>query len=148
MEIFRASFSTGRIKVNGKTYKSVDEMPPDVRRQYEQAMQRMMADRDRNGVPDILEHPSSSTGVASVGTKQFDQISVNGKTYNRLEDVPQEFREAIQRAIASKTAMPARVPTPMVMMQENSSSIGRWIMLVAALLTAGAIGWLLRAGMH
>jgi hypothetical protein len=148
MEIFRASFSTGRIKVNGKTYKSVDEMPPDVRRQYEQAMQTMMADRDRNGVPDILEHPSSSTGVASVGTKQFDQISVNGKTYNRLEDVPQEFREAIQRAIASKTAMPARVPTPMVMMQENSSSIGRWIMLVAALLTAGAIGWLLRAGMH
>jgi hypothetical protein len=148
MEIFRASFSTGRIKVNGKTYKSVDEMPPDVRRQYEQAMQTMMADRDRNGVPDILEHPSSSTGVASVGTKQFDQISVNGKTYNRLEDVPQEFREAIQRAIASKTAMPARVPTPMVMMQENSSSIGRWIMLVAALLTAGAIGWLLRAGMY
>ena len=57
MEIFRASFSTGRIKVNGKTYKSVDEMPPDVRRQYEQAMQTMMADRDRNGVPDILEHP-------------------------------------------------------------------------------------------
>jgi hypothetical protein len=148
MKIFRASFSTGRIKVNGKTYKSVDEMPPDVRRQYEQAMQTMMADRDRNGVPDILEHPSSSTGVASVGTKQFDQISVNGKTYNRLEDVPQEFREAIQRAIASKTAMPARVPTPMVMMQENSSSIGRWIMLVAALLTAGAIGWLLRAGMY
>ena len=44
--------------------------------------------------------------------------------------------------------MPARVPTPMVMMQENSSSIGKWIMLVAALLTAGAIGWLLRAGMH
>jgi hypothetical protein len=148
MEIFRASFSTGRIKVNGKTYKSVDEMPPDVRRQYEQAMQTMMADRDRNGVPDILEHPSSSTGVASVGTKQFDQISVNGKTYNRLEDVPQEFREAIQRAIASKTAMPARVPTPMVMMQENGSSIGKWIMLVAALLTAGAIGWLLRAGMY
>jgi hypothetical protein len=148
MEIFRASFSTGRIKVNGKTYKSVDEMPPDVRRQYEQAMQTMMADRDRNGVPDILEHPSSSTGVASVGTKQFDQISVNGKTYNRLEDVPQEFREAIQRAMTSKAATPARVPTPMVMMQENSSSIGRWIMLVAALLTAGAIGWLLRAGMY
>jgi hypothetical protein len=148
MEIFRANFSTGRITVNGKTYKSVDEMPPDIRREYEQTMQKMMADRDRNGVPDILEHPSSNTGVASFGTKQLDQISVNGKTYNRLEDVPQEFREAIQRAMTSNTATPPRVPTPMVMMQTDGSSIGKWIILIAALLTAGAIGWLLRGGMH
>ena len=144
MEIFRANFSTGRITVNGKTYKSVDEMPPDVRRQYEEAMQTMMADRDGNGVPDILEHPGAATGItSSFGTKHVEHISVNGKTYNRLEDVPPEFRDAITRAMSSQTTTPTRIRTPMVMMQTDSSSIGKWILLVAALFAAGAIGWLL-----
>ena len=49
-----AEFSRTTITVNGQTYNSVDEMPPDVRRQYEQVMS-LMADRNNNGVPDIME---------------------------------------------------------------------------------------------
>src|SRR5687768_14813285 len=49
-----AEFSRTSITVNGQTYNSVDEMPPDVRRRYEQVMS-MMADKNNNGVPDIME---------------------------------------------------------------------------------------------
>ena len=61
------------ITVNGRTYASVDEMPPDVRRQYEQVMS-LMADRNNNGVPDILEGrpPGESTVVSQVTTTTAD----------------------------------------------------------------------------
>lgn len=43
---------------DGKTYNSLDEMPPEVRAKYATAMHQI--DRDDNGVPDILEAGSSS----------------------------------------------------------------------------------------
>ena len=43
------------IVIDGKTYKSVEEMPEDVRRNYESAMSQL-ADNDRNGIPDALEN--------------------------------------------------------------------------------------------
>ena len=56
------------IVIDGKTYKSVEEMPPDVRQKYERAMQSLgdangnrtpdafetaniLADKDKNGIP-------------------------------------------------------------------------------------------------
>ena len=42
------------ITINGQTYSSVEQMPPDVREQYEKAMS-MLADVNRNGIPDVLE---------------------------------------------------------------------------------------------
>ena len=41
------------ISVNGETYHGVDEMPPDVRAAYEQAMAAL--DRNRDGIPDVLQ---------------------------------------------------------------------------------------------
>ena len=153
MKIFRTSVSLGRITVNGKTYSNVDEMPPDVRRQYEQGMRSMMADRDGDGVPDILEHPRSSGSTASVSVNKFQHITVNGKSYERLEDVPAEFRDVIAKALnnpklSSTSAPPSRTQIRLPGIQSGSSSIGKWIILIAALLTAGGIGWLLRGGMH
>jgi hypothetical protein len=60
------------IVIDGKSYHSVDEMPPDIRQKYDEAMRALgdadenptpdafvsmniFADRDKNGVPDILE---------------------------------------------------------------------------------------------
>lgn len=40
--------------VNGQSYNSLDEMPPDVRHAYEQAMS-LLGDEDKDGIPDILE---------------------------------------------------------------------------------------------
>src|SRR6478752_2514283 len=98
MKIFRTSVSVGRITVNGKTYSNVDEMPPDIRRQYEQEMRSILADRDGNGVPDILEHAASTGSTASLSVQKVQHITVNGKSYERLEDVPAEFRDVIANA--------------------------------------------------
>lgn len=42
-----------KIVVDGNTYNGVDELPPDARAKYEQAMGSM--DNNRNGMPDFLE---------------------------------------------------------------------------------------------
>lgn len=141
VKIFRTSVSVGRININGKTYSSVGEMPPDVRKQYEQAMQTMMADKDHNGIPDILEHPSASTGKVGLSTAQ--SFTVNGQHYDRLEDVPEQFRDAIAKAMSKAQLETNKTALRLPAMQSDSSSIAKWIILIAALLTAGAIGWLL-----
>ena len=43
-----------KIVVNGREYASPDEMPADVRASYERAM-ATLADKNGNGIPDILE---------------------------------------------------------------------------------------------
>lgn len=59
------------ITINGKTYHSVDDMPPDVRAQYEQ-MEAMFADKNNNGTPDIAEDGTSRpTIVQQVTTRSF-----------------------------------------------------------------------------
>ena len=57
---------TRKIVVGGKEYSSVDEMPPDVRQLYEKAMS-MLADKDANGIPDILE--GKSVGISAIATE-------------------------------------------------------------------------------
>jgi hypothetical protein len=44
---------TSQFVVDGKVYTSLDELPEDARRRYEQAMGQL--DANRNGVPDMLE---------------------------------------------------------------------------------------------
>lgn len=46
------------IVIDGKTYSSVDDMPEDVRKLYEQAL-GSLKDEDRNHIPDAFENISS-----------------------------------------------------------------------------------------
>src|SRR5438477_12565478 len=86
-----------KITVNGRTYQSVDEMPPDARAQYERAMS-MLADRDGNGVPDAFEGKGPDTLTAGVGkgtvsvTTTMRRFVINGKNYDRWEDIPEDLR--------------------------------------------------------
>lgn len=99
---------TTRITVNGQTYASVEKMPPDVRRQYELAM-GLLADKDGNGIPDILEGKQSPLATASDGTIKpailtnvtTSRIIVNGKEYSNWEDVPAAIRDALEKAQAA-----------------------------------------------
>src|SRR5262245_65570761 len=98
-----------RITVNGVEYRSVDEMPPDVRAEYDRMMS-MLADRDGDGVPDVLQgqltHEStrSTNSINLIGSvSKISTITVNGKQYDRLDDVPPELRQLIDRARASGT---------------------------------------------
>jgi hypothetical protein len=91
-----------RITINGREYESLDQMPEPDRKAYEQAMS-VLADRDGNGVPDILEggstrvDTSASRGaVTSVVTKS--RFVVNGQEYERWEDVPAAMRAMLKMA--------------------------------------------------
>jgi hypothetical protein len=46
------------IVVNGVEYPSVHDMPPEIRAQFERVA-ALVADRDRNGIPDVIERPSA-----------------------------------------------------------------------------------------
>ncbi len=50
-----------RIIFNGKEYASPEEMPPDVRQAYNQAIGIMLADANQNGIPDIFEGGGNTT---------------------------------------------------------------------------------------
>ena len=99
------------IVIDGKSYHSVDEMPPDIRQKYDEAIRALgdapenptpdafeamniFADRDKNGVPDILE--DSAAGDAAVNSLK---IIVDGKEFNGIEDLPPEARARYEAAM-------------------------------------------------
>jgi hypothetical protein len=110
------------IVIDGRTYRSVDEMPPEVRKKYEQAIRSLgdansnqmpdafetmniLADKDKNGVPDVLANLTDGN-VAVTSMK----IIVDGKEYDGLESLPPEARtkyeEAMGRLDANRNGIP------------------------------------------
>ncbi len=89
------NFIPGPIVINGVTYNRIDEMPPDVRAQYE-ALGNLLADRDQNSIPDIAENamPRNATVI------QTSAIIHKGKTYARPEDLPPDARAQYEKAMA------------------------------------------------
>ncbi len=86
-----------KIVVDGREYGSPDDMPPDVRRVYEQVMGRL-GDADRDGVPDLLQPLVGSAGVGH--TIETTSITVNGKTYGGPDEMPEDVRRLYQAAMA------------------------------------------------
>jgi len=99
------------IVIDGKTYDSIEEMPPDVRQKYEQAMQSLgdangnripdafenmniLADKDKNGIPDVLENL-----VAGQAVVNSMKIIVDGKEFNGIENLPPEARARYEAAM-------------------------------------------------
>jgi len=110
------------IVIDGKSYNSVNEMPPDVREKYEQAMRSLgdangnripdafetiniLADKDKNGVPDVLENI-----VASSATINSMKIIVDGKEFNGLESLPPEARARYEEAMGKLDANRNGIP--------------------------------------
>ena len=109
------------IVIDGKTYKSVDEMPEDVRRNYESAMSQL-GDKDNNGIPDILENltnladqnkngmPDSIEGMISNVISSTTKIIADGKEYNSLDELPPDIRAKYEQAMGSLDANRNGVP--------------------------------------
>src|SRR5258706_2974113 len=104
------------IVIDGKTYKSVEEMPEDVRRKYESAMQAL--DENQNGIPDILENTNlfadkNQEGMANLfenltsfqGSNSHvistTKITVNGQVYESLDQLPPEIRAKYEQALCA-----------------------------------------------
>lgn len=117
-----------KIVVNGREYSSPDEMPADVRTAFEGAL-ATLADKNGNGVPDILElhlgtlTRSVSEGVAGgssalpattvVTTQKF---VINGREYDSIDQMPPELRrqfEQVQSLLAG-SAQPGQPGLPPV----------------------------------
>ena len=112
------------IVIDGKTYKSVDEMPEDVRKNYENAMQNLdknqngtpdmlenanpFADKNQNGVPDVFEGLAGLQGAITNMTNT--KIIVNGQTYNSLDQLPPEVRAKYEQAMNAMDANRNGVP--------------------------------------
>lgn len=82
-----------RIIVNGREYPSVEAMPPDVRRAYEQSLAHFV-DADGNGIPDIVERGDSGRVV---GMHQAS-ITFNGRTLQMSGAVPAVLRRLAEAA--------------------------------------------------
>ena len=79
-----------RFTVNGQTYNSVDEMPPDVRQKFQDAMSKL-ADRDGNGIPDILEGKGDPNAIGT-SVKTTQSFVVSSRDAQMLKDLPPEAR--------------------------------------------------------
>lgn len=109
------------IVIDGKTYKSVEEMPEDVRRNYEIAMGQL-ADNDRNGIPDALENltnladqnknamPDAFEGLTSNVITSSTKIIANGTEYNSLDELPPDIRAKYEQAMGALDADRNGVP--------------------------------------
>jgi len=75
-----------RIVVNGETYSSIDEMPPGVRAQYEQAMSLALAATNRDGILDFPRGARVRNRLAGATThsdpatrlKQLQEMKTSG----------------------------------------------------------------------
>jgi hypothetical protein len=112
------------IVIDGKTYNSVNDMPEDVRRLYEQAMStfkdqdgnrvpdaienntpNMLEDKNRNGVPDIIENTAGGPLVANAMKILFD-----GREFNNIDELPPEARARYDQAMGTLDANRNGIP--------------------------------------
>lgn len=74
-----------KIVFNGQEYSSPDQMPAEVRRVYEQIMSGVLADADRDGIPDIMEGGRSSV-FADVRTLAREDPAETLRKLNEMRD--------------------------------------------------------------
>jgi hypothetical protein len=84
-----------RLRVNGREYASVDELPPDLRRAYARAVAH-------GG--DAHHHLMQSGGDATLGTATHSRIVFNGQEYADESQMPHEVRTLYDDALAALDA--------------------------------------------
>ena len=80
-----------KIVFNGRVYDRVDQMPPEVRREYLQLVSTLGGDADGDGVPDAFQKPGSSNVIIQ------ESIVFNGRRYESRDELPAEVRELLDR---------------------------------------------------
>lgn len=83
-----------KIRVNGKDYAGVEEMPPEIRAAYERA------------IASLSGQPPQPSGVTSVSigrtaTTLTSTITFNGQTYHSADEMPADVRTLYNNVIAT-----------------------------------------------
>jgi hypothetical protein len=94
-----------KIIFNGKEYASPEAMPEEVRQAYQQVLAHL-ADADRNGIPDILE-PGGAGNVIAI---QQSSITINGREYKTVGDMPAVVRRLFELAVGQADANRNGIP--------------------------------------
>ena len=95
------------IVIDGKTYKSVDEMPEDVRKSYESAMRNF--DNNQNGTPDLFEGMNAIQS-ATANVINTTKIVVNGQVFGSLDQLPPDVRAKYEQAMGAMDANKNGIP--------------------------------------
>lgn len=118
---------------NGKVYRSVSEMPSDVRQLYDR-LETLLQDQDRDGVPNVFQQGGFKgikdafglikdvSKMSQSGEKWSSQqmvliketdtsISVNGKTFRSVNEMPSEIRRVYQKAVREAEIAETSAPT-------------------------------------
>jgi hypothetical protein len=102
---------TTRIFFNGQEYAGAEAMPEEVRKAYQEVLGQL-ADADRNGIPDVLEQ----RGAGNVMGIQQSSITLNGKTYGSVAEMPAFVRFLYEQAMGQldpdRAGLPGVPPAP------------------------------------
>jgi hypothetical protein len=104
-----------KIMMNGREFHSIDDLPPEARAKYEQAMSKL--DANHNGIPDMLENNANASSVNS-----SVKFLVNGQEVNSLDNLPPEVRARYEQAMNKVDANHNGVPDFMEGMMNASAS--------------------------
>jgi hypothetical protein len=87
-------------------------MPPEVRQAYLRLLAQV-GDKDKDGIPDVLQHELDDLGRHGVHGNVLGvtktTITVNGKTYGSVADMPEDVRALYEKAMAQAGAAPSGV---------------------------------------
>lgn len=106
-----------KIIFNGKVYSSPEAMPAEARQAYEQAVAHL-ADANKNGIPDILE----SGGAGNVIAIQQSSITVNGREYKSVGEMPAVVRRLFELAMNQADANHNGIPDALEPMLPGSET--------------------------
>lgn len=102
----------GGITVNGQHYDSVDALPPDVRRIYDQAMktiQPSQAGGQGSETTEVIHGPSGFGIRTNIVVRK--KITVNNKTYGSVDEMPPDVRRLVERAVPQTPGAGGGTPT-------------------------------------
>jgi hypothetical protein len=83
-----------RIIFNGREYDSPKAMPEDVRRAYQETLDQLQ-DKDKDGIPDILQGGSARNTLGILHTS----VTYNGRTLEDLGGLPAPVRRLLENMI-------------------------------------------------
>jgi hypothetical protein len=143
-----------KIVFNGNEYDSVDAMPPDVRKDYEVALETLR----KSGGEEILSLLQRDMGVTGAHIKAtVREIVVNGTKYDSVDAMPPDVRRTYEQAMARlapsgaagrpPVAPAARVVRPPPT-SDDAEAQGGGLWRILFWIAVGALGawWLLRHG--
>jgi hypothetical protein len=94
-----------RIIFNGREYDSPEAMPEDVRRAYQEMLDQFQ-DKDKDGVPDILQGGSARNALGILQTS----VTFNGRTVEGLGSLPGPVRRLVENVLGQREGS-STVPT-------------------------------------